>query len=1129
MDEFLLRLYARLEEAKSKRYINADILKIQKELRNLQLQAKIDPASLAKITEKIARVTKQDIVINHVKINTGELEKTKENIRKAIAFAVEGSLSGALDNIIQRENKIAQTSASVANSIVQDEKKKQQAYKATTDEVVYHAGIISKLNKAETNGRFYGSSRGTGYFGTGHYFVDANTKHELDSNSSYSKLPYTSVDISKYDNLFKANTDAVASELHNFLENLTRYTQGSDKFNTNELFAQFEKVFGNTIMDIKEFESRLDQLKNFMSNSNLEDRSDSVSTQFMKSLGYGGVDTRGTKYADTRYGVVIYDLKEESVLQANITDELQKQGQMLEKIDYSKGEVFDKDTDLRIQEQIDALERAKEIKSEFSNIFDSSELNQSEQELASVQSRITEINDIIANCQHEIDNADESAKRFVKEMKDLDFDVSDEEVADWKSRSQNSYKQRIEELSLERAELEKRIPVLEETRNREYQLAQAAYEQAQKNIEQRRLESQQANDSADTVVKAEERKQEVIKNTKDTYDRLEESMSIIKSGAGFVDFGDSEEAQKYFQKILQDEKAVITMTEKFGDTNELEGFIVNIKRASGEVESLRYNLDNEIGGFSLSDSRLNDAGAIKQVQQITDAISDYTQKFAEFKSTNNQILSGLTEPIADFQAKLDGLRTGTTTVSEVANSFRNLKAEAANVTQNFSAQLSSIDRAIREISVGEETIQGLNAELKKLREAPQEVQQELVRCEELLQKVKQEEATNGRTSDWSAAYREWEDCLDSIRAKLRTLKKEESAVASADQINATVEKLNRQLNANSRYSKEAKAAVQGWVNELNGGEIAVSRLRQINKEAGALHTRMQNLGQTGMTFFENVKAKLGSLSSYLSASMVLAQAFQAVRTGTQNVKKLDDSLLELSKVSDLSAKGLQDVTETAYELGEVVGKTGTQVLDAVTTFKRAGFDIDQSIDLAEDALKMTNVAEGIDDAAVSAQYLVSIMKGYRDTSNEFAEKILDSINEVSNTQAVDFDNLADGAQRLSAVAEQADVSFDQMLGTLTGGYEVLGNMEKTASGLITIFTRLRSIQLADEEEVESVAKLQKTFSDATNGIVNIVDQSTGQLRGAYDILDDLNKVWDTLDKNTQEGLAFAAGGKLCAA
>ena len=44
---------------------------------------------------------------------------------------------------------------------------------------------------------------------------------------------------------------------------------------------------------------------------------------------------------------------------------------------------------------------------------------------------------------------------------------------------------------------------------------------------------------------------------------------------------------------------------------------------------------------------------------------------------------------------------------------------------------------------------------------------------------------------------------------------------------------------------------------------------------------------------------------------------------------------------------------------------------------------------------------------------------------------------MSNTEAVDFDNLIDGATRLSAVADQAGMSFEQMLGTLTGGYEIL--------------------------------------------------------------------------------------------
>ena len=656
---------------------------------------------------------------------------------------------------------------------------------------------------------------------------------------------------------------------------------------------------------------------------------------------------------------------------------------------------------------------------------------------------------------------------------------------------------------------------------------------ALENIEAKEMEFAQISSSvASNVVRAEEQKQQAIKETNDAYQALAENESIIKSGAGITTFSGIKEAQEHFQNLLKDEQAIIATTEKFDENNQLNSFTINVKRASGEVETLRYALDtlkDKDGNitntfFKLSGSSIGDAGAIKQAQQIENAFSDLTQKIAEFKSTNNQILSGLSIPLSEFETKLDGLKNGTYTITEVTNAFKNLKTEAANITKNFSAQLSSIDRAVRELSVGEQTIAGLKAEIQGLGDAPREINDELVRCTDLLNNVKRIESESGRTEEWSAAYREWEESLDSIRAKLRTIKKEQPNIASDIQVENTITRLNNQLAKNSRYSKDAKDKIKAWIDELERGDVAAARLREINTEARTLHSNMSSLNKSGLTFIDSIKSKLGTLSSYLSASVLLGSFTQAFRSAVSNVRQLDDSLLELSKVSDLSSAGLKDITNRAYDLGEQVGKTGTQVIDAITTFKRAGFDLEQSVSLAEDALKMTNVAEGINDASTSAQYLISIMKGYRDTSSEFSTKILDAINEVSNTQAVDFDNLADGAQRLSAVANQAGVSFEQMLGVLTGGYEVLGNMEKTASGLITIFTRLQSIQLADEEDVESVAKLQESFSSATHGVVNIVDQTTGQLRSAYDILSDLSKVWDTLDKNTQEGLAFAAGG-----
>lgn len=302
------------------------------------------------------------------------------------------------------------------------------------------------------------------------------------------------------------------------------------------------------------------------------------------------------------------------------------------------------------------------------------------------------------------------------------------------------------------------------------------------------------------------------------------------------------------------------------------------------------------------------------------------------------------------------------------------------------------------------------------------------------------------------------------------------------------------------------------------------RFDGIKREFRELQTQAREAGKLGNSLWGSIKEQFEKFTQWFSVTSLTTNVLHIGKQVINNVSKIDVSLVELSKVSDLTADGLEKVTDQAFELGKSLSKTGTDVLDAVTNFKRAGYDIADSMKYAEEALKTTNISENLKDAGQAADSLVNIMKGFQNESPEFARKINDAVNQVSNTEAVDFDNLIDGATRLSAVADQAGMSFEQMLGTLTGGYEILGNMEKVATGQITIFSRLQAIQLDGEEEVSTVAKLQETFNNATKGAVNIVDQTTGQVRNVFDILDDIANVWDSLDKNTREALAIEASG-----
>ena len=126
-----------------------------------------------------------------------------------------------------------------------------------------------------------------------------------------------------------------------------------------------------------------------------------------------------------------------------------------------------------------------------------------------------------------------------------------------------------------------------------------------------------------------------------------------------------------------------------------------------------------------------------------------------------------------------------------------------------------------------------------------------------------------------------------------------------------------------------------------------------------------------------------------------------------------------------------------------------------------------------------------------------------------------------NNFAVDTGNLAMGVQRVSAVLNQAGVNFDETLGLLTGSFEVLQNMEKSSTGLITITQRLRAMN-EDGTQIEGLMpQLEKAFNDIG---VTLVD-TNGQLKDTFSIMKSLAEVFPTLTKNQQAYISELVSGK----
>jgi len=149
------------------------------------------------------------------------------------------------------------------------------------------------------------SNRSTGHYGTGTYFFSEEAK---DKDLFKSDRPLHKVNFNEY-NLFKPRNETDAFILHSGLR-AVNYIRDFD----NQTFEHMKiMLMANGVKndDIGRALSKVKQTyySSKYQNSPFDAKLDSMSTVFMKELGYNGIDVRNIKgYDNSSYGSVIYDL-----------------------------------------------------------------------------------------------------------------------------------------------------------------------------------------------------------------------------------------------------------------------------------------------------------------------------------------------------------------------------------------------------------------------------------------------------------------------------------------------------------------------------------------------------------------------------------------------------------------------------------------------------------------------------------------------------------------------------------------------------------------------------------------------------------------------------------------------------
>ena len=257
---------------------------------------------------------------------------------------------------------------------------------------------------------------------------------------------------------------------------------------------------------------------------------------------------------------------------------------------------------------------------------------------------------------------------------------------------------------------------------------------------------------------------------------------------------------------------------------------------------------------------------------------------------------------------------------------------------------------------------------------------------------------------------------------------------------------NAQLNLNTahlnRQVRRTAQQMQGHFNTLHLNPRGMQRFQQ-------------SLGRiTGQAseFRKSMDAATARVFAFGATAAVLNSVTQSFKSLVASTVEVEKRLIEIDSIMGGTVQQMNKLRRSIFDIAKGTGQTFKTVADGAAELARQGLSAAQTAERLNAALILTRIS-GLDSVA-SVNALTAAINGYTKSALK-AEQIVNKIVAVDTKFAVSAKDLADGFQRAGATAEDAGVSFDELLGIITAvqqttarGGAVIGN------DLKSIFTRI---------------------------------------------------------------------------
>lgn len=327
-------------------------------------------------------------------------------------------------------------------------------------------------------------------------------------------------------------------------------------------------------------------------------------------------------------------------------------------------------------------------------------------------------------------------------------------------------------------------------------------------------------------------------------------------------------------------------------SGEVTQITAEVTSLTGQVEKLKYALNETNGSFDYLSGSSSEKGILKLIADIDKVKSDYTAKLSAFKSANKGIESGIGNEINAVNVAIDNLGKGGS-IAEVDKLFNSLKTTASNIRQNLKSLTSSFNEttnAENTLAKMPATIQEISNSFSKLKQQPSEVSDLISSLNSQLNKVNETESQFGRNEKWSKEYRELVVSVKKAETEIKSLQLlEKSDNSEAQQQASRYNKIIENISLINKLEKQRISA---------GKEETVEINRQIKNAKGRISTAESYLKKNKLisSEYEEQIRLLKKTGEYEQAIVKAKSADKSSATSTKtenNVARLTQNLTTL--------------------------------------------------------------------------------------------------------------------------------------------------------------------------------------------------------------------------------------------